>query len=158
MKRLFLLLTLATVMTAPAIAQTTSLGRLFFTPEERIKLDQVRKNGGNGATSKVIFIPAAPIAPGIVEATHEQIILDGFVKRSSGKTTAWINRLPQNENESPQGISITGQNTQSGTISMRLSSGKEINLKAGQTFDVVKGRIREGYEENPVPTDDVNKK
>ncbi len=110
------------------------LGRLFFSPDERAMLNRMRQKSG-GST---------------VSAT-DQITLNGLVRSSSGKTTAWINQLPQNENETPQGVVILqqGQTSRPSAV-LLLPSGKQIRLKAGQTFDAAKNKIREGYQGSEV--------
>ncbi len=116
-----------------ACAGAEPLGRLFFSPGERARLDQMRN--GNASAS----------APAGQQSPIEQITLNGIVRRSSGKTTAWINQLPQNENETPQGVAAQGQAAKPSAL-LLLPSGKQVQLKAGQTFDAVKGKIREGYQ------------
>lgn len=130
MARLIFLLIIAFLPGHAACAGEESLGRLFFSPDERAMLDRMRQKSG-GAT---------------LSAT-EQITLNGIVRRSSGKTTAWINQVPQHENEAPQGISVQQGQASKPSAALLLPSGKQVHLKAGQTFDTGKGKIREGYED-----------
>ena len=111
-------------------AETHKIGRLFFSPEERAMLDRFRQKSGSSAVS-----------------TTEQITLNGIVRRSSGKTTAWINQVPQHENEAPQGIVVQQGQTSKPAALLVLPSGRQVSLKAGQTFDTTKGKVREGYED-----------
>jgi hypothetical protein len=119
---------------AEAHEESHKIGRLFFSPDERAMLDRMRQKSG-GST---------------VTAT-EQVTLNGIVRRSSGKTTAWINQVPQNENETPQGIAVQQGKTSKPSALLLLPSGKQVQLKAGQTFDTTKGKIREGYEDSTAP-------
>lgn len=110
--------------------ESHKIGRLFFSPGERATLDQIRqKSSGN------------TISP------TEQITLNGIVRRSSGKNTTWINRLPQHENEAPQGVAVQQDPASKPSALLLLPSGRQVNLKAGQTFDTTKGKVREGYED-----------
>lgn len=109
-----------------APAESHKIGRLFFSPDERAMLDRTRQKS-SGST---------------VSAT-EQITLNGIVRRSGGKSTAWINQMPQHENETSQGVVITPKPS----AVLLLPSGKKVQLKAGQTFDTAKGKVREGYED-----------
>ena len=109
--------------------ESHKIGRLFFSPDERAMLDRLRQKSG-GST---------------VSAT-EEITLNGIVRRSSGKTTAWINQLPQHENETPQGITVRQGPASKPSTLLLLPSGRQVNLKAGQTFDATKGKVRESYE------------
>ncbi len=71
----------ALILCAPAfaIAAAPALGTLFHTPEERERLDRVRRGEPESA--------AAP-APGRTPA------VTGFVKRSDGRHTVWIDGAP----------------------------------------------------------------
>ena len=129
MARLIFLLMIAFLPGHAVCAGAEPLGRLFFSPDERAMLDRMRqKNGGSTVTAT------------------EQVTLNGIVRRSSGKTTAWINQVPQNENETPQGIAVQQGKTSKPSALLLLPSGRQVNLKAGQTFDTTKGKVREGYE------------
>ena len=119
---------------AEATTESHKIGRLFFSPDERAMFDRLRQKRG-GST---------------VSAT-EQITLNGIVRRSSGKTTAWINQLPQHENETPQGIAVRQGQASKPSALLLLPSGRQVNLKAGQTFDATKGKVREGYEGTTAP-------
>jgi hypothetical protein len=55
-----------------------TLGTLFTTPEERARLDQLRRGD--------------PVASTPAERAHEARIT-GFVKRSDGRSTVWIDGL-----------------------------------------------------------------
>ena len=135
---------LTTILFALPIADaySASLNRLFLSAAERNRLDTLRNSGLQD--DPVSTDPAAPAKP------TEQITVNGFVKRSSGKNTAWINSLPQNENTHTEGILVLGRTAKSPAISVQLPSGKTVKLKAGQTFDIGKGTMHEVYDE-PAP-------
>ena len=123
--------TAALLLGAVNCAGAESLGRLFFSPDERAVLEQARQGVRPGS--------------GPVSAA-EQITLDGIVRRSSGKSTTWINGLPQHEEGKTHGVTASGQAAKSSVLLM-LPTGKQLRLKPGQTFDASKGRVREGYED-----------
>ena len=112
------------------------IGRLFFSPGERTTLDQWRKNNGGDAP---------------ITAETEQITLNGFVRRGSGKTTIWINQVPQHEDAPPRGVAVLKPAAKTPFVPLLLPSGKKVDLKAGQTFDAANGKIREGYEDTATP-------
>jgi hypothetical protein len=64
---------------ALAIAAAPALGTLFLTPEERERLERIRRGEPES--------PAAPVAGGTPSVT-------GFVKRSDGRHTVWIDGAP----------------------------------------------------------------
>ena len=110
-------------------AESINIGRLFYSPDERAMLDQMRNSNGGKTASPT-----------------EQFTLNGIVRRSSGRNTTWINQLPQRENEAPQGIAVQQGAASKPSAQLLLPSGKRINLKAGQTFDATKGKVHENYD------------
>lgn len=78
-----MLLALALLQAAlPLLAATQELGTLFLTPQERERLDRLRR-GEPEAPAEL-----APTAPGAHSA------VTGFVKRSDGRHTVWIDGVP----------------------------------------------------------------
>lgn len=74
MKRLVLvLLTSLMAMPFPALAQSRELGTLFFTPDERSQLDRIRRGDPVGRAAR-----------------RGEPMVNGFVKRSDGQGTIWI--------------------------------------------------------------------
>lgn len=130
MARLILpLISAALLALAASVGAEPLQGRLFFSADERAKLDRIRQKSGG----------ASPTAT-------DQVTLSGIVKRSGGKTTVWINQAPQHGDETPSGIAVHAAPDSTGGVDLRLPSGKTVKLKAGQTLDTAKGNIREGYE------------
>lgn len=139
---LLLFLSLSTMTHVAAAAQ---LGRLFLAPETRATLEKARQSGTTDNKG------VSDSAPAYAPVEGDQIIsLDGFVKQSgSGKTTTWINSIPQHGHENPQGVTVLPSKTLPG-IGLRLPSGQSIRLQAGQSVDGVTGQIREGYESGTI--------
>jgi hypothetical protein len=77
-----ILFVLALCASAPASAADPALGTLFHTPEERERLDRMRRGEPESAPASV------PGAPGAASA------ITGFVKRSDGRHTVWIDGQP----------------------------------------------------------------
>ncbi len=117
------LLLLALVLAAtPAFAQ--EVGRLFFTPEQRAALDARRK----------ARVPDKPSATVVASPTTR---VDGFVQRSGGPSTVWVNGepLPEGSGDLPR-------------IGPRVSvplgeGGRRAALKPGQTLDRGTGEVRD---------------
>lgn len=83
----------ALVLTTPALASADELGRLFFTPEQRAKLDynyarEVRPDSDNRRT----------------------LAVTGIVQKHGGPRTVWINGVPQpagkSDERSPESASV----------------------------------------------------
>lgn len=77
------------MLLAGIVSAEETLGRLFFTPDKRELLDRQR-------TMNVLQTQELIEDP--------QIVVNGQVRRSTGKRTTWINGLPQNETETHSGV------------------------------------------------------
>lgn len=123
-RALVLALLCALAANAPA---AEPLGRLFFTPEQRAALDARRK----------ARVPDKPAATAVASPVTR---VDGYVKRSRGPSTVWMNgeSLPEGSPEAPRiegpsrGVSITvGE------------SGRRVQLKPGESLDRGTGEVRD---------------
>ena len=126
-------LTIALLLVAlcPAPARAQELGRLFFTAEQRANLDARRK-------ARVPDKPAATVVAAPVTR------LDGYVKRSSGPTTVWINgeSVADNAPEAPR-IDAGGA-ASSGAVSITVGEGgTRVRLKPGESLDRGNGEVHD---------------
>ena len=128
MKRLApLALLLALSLAGPAAAQ--ELGRLFFTPEQRTALDARR----------AARLPDKPAATAESPTTR----VDGYVKRSSGKSTVWVDGEAL-----PDGLQTEGLRVQRGSDPTRVTvtvgeDGRRIVLRIGETLDRATGTVKD---------------
>jgi hypothetical protein len=116
------LLLMAALVAANAAA--APIGRLFNTPEERHQLDLRRDTAA---------MPAAR-APAQAALLPEPVTVNGFVKRSGGKSTVWIDDVPRVQER-------FGGTDLRPTVTLRLPDGRNIQVKAGQTVDLATGSI-----------------
>jgi predicted small lipoprotein YifL len=109
---------------ASAAAAAQQLGRLFFTPEQRAALDARRK-------------ARVPDKPAAVLIESPSTTLDGYVKRSNGKSTVFLNGEPI-----PTG-SANAPRIKPGSVSVPASDagGARINLKPGEVLDRGTGEV-----------------
>ena len=101
------------------VAAQENLGRLFFTEQQRLDLD--RRRQANIQETAVV-----------VEST---VTVNGQVSRSSGRSTTWINGVPQESARRPRDparVTLPGG-----------EGAPSVNLKIGQTLDKVRGEIRD---------------
>jgi len=106
------------------------LGRLFFTPEQRAALDARRK----------ARVPDKPAATTVVSPTTR---LDGYVKRSQGPSTVWVNGDGQLET-SPEAPRIGANRRDDGRVSIGVGeSGARVGLKPGEVLDRGTGEVRD---------------
>jgi hypothetical protein len=106
-------------LTAPAAAE--ELGRLFFTPQQRQDLD--RRRTTNRAEEETPQIKEGPLT------------LEGHVQRSSGRTTTWINGVPQYDSHAsrdPARVTVVPNEGERG-----------VSLRIGQTYERTNGEVRD---------------
>jgi hypothetical protein len=125
-----------------ATASEPPIGRLFTSQRERASLDQDRQAGSKSRSDS---------RTQSTDQVGDQVTLDGFVRKNNGKTTVWINQVPQHGRENPQGITIVQSDHHSTVVSMQLPSGKNVNLKAGQKFDATNGKVTDVYSDLAKP-------
>ena len=123
---------------ACAAAQADELGRLFFTPEQRAALDERRK----------ARVPDAPAAA-LVESPSTR--LDGYVKRSGGKSTLFVNGEAIPEGSQGEGLRVIPDRSSAARATIvvgddahrvPLKVGQSLDRGTGAVHDVVKGKVR----------------
>ncbi|MGK5076337.1 hypothetical protein [Janthinobacterium sp. ZB1P44] len=124
-----------------AQAQSPQLGRLFLSPEQRAQLDAQRY--GPPAPDPALAAPPAPPPP---PPPAPPVELNGVVQRSSGRSTVWLNQETQNE---PHNRLARDKSGTPGALTLRLSNGQVVLLKAGQRYDPASGRVSEADEVQP---------
>lgn len=129
--------------TVPATAQEP-IGRLFFTPAQRSSLDVARIQRARATLStERVSEEAAPVA--------QTITYDGMVRRSDGKSTVWINNRPVNDQEPVSGATLVGRVRADGSVSLQIpQSGRSVDLKPGQSIELLSGAVEESYSRRPV--------
>ena len=116
---LSLFLTVATGQTSYADIP----GRLFFTPQQRATLDNARAQTHE---------PKAGPAP-----LSGSVTFKGYVQRSDGHTTVWVNREALHDQTLDHG---------KGPPTLRVPTATRwVPLKAGQSMDATSGSVEEGY-------------
>ncbi|MBI1966241.1 MAG: hypothetical protein HYV99_02490 [Betaproteobacteria bacterium] len=119
----------------PAVA-AEPLGRLFFTTAQRASLDVARSQKSR-TTLESEKSEAAP-AP-------EVVTYGGMVRRSDGKTTVWINNRALHDNERSAGTTMVGRVRPDGGVSLQHpQTGRSVDLKPGQSVELLSGIIEEG--------------
>lgn len=117
------LLSLAVIAPVDA-ADAPELGRLFFTPERRAALERQR----------AFNVQEAQTLQG------SSMSLDGVVYRSGGKSTVWINRQAQTENDSSRtGVSAVVSPGAPGSALLAPGEDAPSQLKVGETINRATG-------------------
>jgi hypothetical protein len=109
---------------APSTCLAQEVGRLFFTPDQRAALDARRK----------ARVPDKPAAVVVASPTTR---VDGYVQRSGGNSTVWVNGepLPEGTADAPR----VGPR-----VSIPLGEGgRRAGLKPGEVLDRGTGEVRD---------------
>jgi hypothetical protein len=112
-------------------AAAENLGRLFFTPQQRQDLD--RRRQANIQESAV--------------TVNSSLTVNGQVSRSRGKTTVWINGVPQESTRRPLDPARVSLPSGQGE-----TSESSVNVKIGQTLDKVRGQVKDPIEGGKILT------
>ena len=116
---------LALTLALAAAAQPSAgaeIGRLFFTPQQRQDLDRRRQTNAQESIAVVV---------------ESLITVNGHVSRSGGRTTTWINGVPQED---------THRSSNPAQLAIQPTEAEPtVSLKIGQTLDRARGEVREGY-------------
>jgi len=113
-----------------------SIGRLFLTPAERARIDATRTNTDSGERLDVLAVGRAkPI---------EQIVVNGFVQRSGGPDTVFVNGESFHD-ERPRADDIEllrGPDDESRVVVAKRNQGSA-RLKPGQAWDLHSDQVVE---------------
>ncbi len=114
------------------------LGRMFFTPAQRATLDDARKQnlrievGGDNEQ-------AAPVP--------QNVSVNGVVRRSDGKSTVWLNDRAVSgvSGQRAGGLNVSVSKNDNRVRLTVPQSDRSIDLKVGQTLEIVSGTVEESY-------------
>ena len=141
MKRGITLLALAGIsLIIEAAPAAEPLGRFFFTPAQRAQLDGARAQKSRAALSSEKSDENA--MPGI-------LTYSGAVRRSDGKSTVWINNQAINDRKAAGGV-VIDRLRPNGALTLQVpQTDRGVELKVGQSVDIVSGTIEEPYARHP---------
>lgn len=112
------MLLVLTALPCGAVAQE-KIGRLFFTPEQRIRLEHLA-NKPEGETTVII---------------SDKIQVNGIVQRNGGSRVVWINGVPQSQ-KGANGILVERDITPDSVPVKIPGTGNLVRLKVGQSIDL----------------------
>jgi hypothetical protein len=130
MKRLSVLLALGAWALAPSTGcADETLGRLFYTPEQRARMDVARQHERSVKIDEEESVPQSA-----------NILLNGVITRSDGKSTLWINNRIQNETSRAATVGKGGE-----VRIVTPDAKRTVPLKVGQSIDLSSGQVEEIY-------------
>ena len=122
-----LVLALGLLGAAPVGAQ--ELGRLFFTPEQRAALDARRA-------------ARLPDKPSVVRESPTTRV-DGYVARSSGRSTVWVDGEALPDGTQPEGLRVQ-RGRDAGKVTVTFGEqARRIEMRVGETLDRSTGDVKD---------------
>lgn len=154
MKQLFTVVVLCFLLSADGV-QAAELGRLFLTPAERAALDRTRHSVVEPLPEPTVDEPTLTnldIDDEMSEA-EAQITVDGYVSRSGGPATVWVNGTDTFQGDlSEFGIDARRVEVESSRVRLPIDGGEApVLLKPGQSFDPGMNVISDVYEGGDTP-------
>lgn len=120
------------------------LGRLFFTPDERARLDAERTASIEAPAAASVMPPPPAVVDALPETPPAPVTLNGIVLRGDGPSTAWVNGLPATRRELAAREDRQLRITRDGVEV--VDEAARAQVRPGQTFDPVQGRVSEAFE------------
>jgi hypothetical protein len=114
------------------------LGRLFFTPDERERLERQRAR------------PPAEAKPSLPGVT-----VNGVVQRSDGKAVVWVNGVPRPASAPAAENGLAARPLDAATVVVTTPEGK-VQVKVGETVWLAPGEGRGRGKETPLPSTGVS--
>ena len=111
-----------------ALAEENSIGKLFFTPDRRAALDGQRQ----------FDVQQARVLEG------DKLSVDGVVKRSSGKTTVWINGVAHHDRTVASEVQPRIGDRNPGRVVLQVGDGPPASLRVGQSINRTTGEQTDG--------------
>jgi hypothetical protein len=125
-------------------AADITLGRLFYTPEERAALEEARRRNIRAEEQAAeASKKAKPDGP-------RTVTLNGVVRRSDGESAIWVNGKPV-ENETSDGMRVRLTPDQAGVTVHDMEKGRTVRLKVGQHANLLTGKVEENYARREAP-------
>ncbi len=120
-----------------SLSLSAELERLFSTPSERLYLNQLRSSGKVAA-----MLPGSETNKGIEQPANAPVKFNGVVKRSSGRSDAWINGQHAGSDQM-----LTQKLDYLNRMRVQVpDSNRIVRMKPGQVMDPVTGRVSDVYE------------
>lgn len=158
---------LSAVILLPLIASATepqqplTLGKLFFTPSERASLDIIRQN--SKAPDRVVTADenSGEETEDAIEAEvtpSQPVIVKGYIRRSDGKNTVWVNDRAMSEKAASKEFSVGNLQKNTGQVAVTVNGQekKTVMLKPGQIYDPNSGQIYNHAKDVPLSYETVD--
>ncbi|PKO54576.1 MAG: hypothetical protein CVU26_01535 [Betaproteobacteria bacterium HGW-Betaproteobacteria-2] len=133
LKLVILLAITVQLLSINSISAAPLEGRLFTTPLERARLDQLRLTSKPPSKQELLEEETADV---VVPVAPRSVSVQGYITRSDGKKgTVWINDTPVQENDEAGDVRVRKLPQNGNQVQISIPSiGRDLNLKAGQVY------------------------
>ena len=136
-----LLLSVLAAWSGAAWAEAEPFGRLFFTPERRAALDYQRQFNVHQAR--------------VMEGTT--LTVNGVIRRSSGKSTVWVNGIPHDDNLLTSDVRPRIDPDDPSKVVLTTSQEPPVSLRVGESVNRATREKQDGLEGGQVAAKRENK-
>ncbi len=137
--------TLVVLLCSPLQAANEPMARLFYTPQERARLDTIRLSGMEPLRSTT----------NQESITAKTVTLSGILKKRQGGLRAWVNGKPLDASATDLPVRAGRDLTEQNQLPLLLPGGLTADPKVGQVVNLINGELTESYQqplESPSPT------
>lgn len=139
-------LCLVVLLLMHGVAGAAELGRLFLSPADRAAINAARErmSSAPGMQMSGPDKDARTEPPPALEVPTETVTVNGYVARSAGAPTVWIN----GRDTAPGKLSAPARDGQRIRVPLAHGAG-QVALKPGQSFDSGSRQVSDAYEQRP---------
>jgi hypothetical protein len=119
----------AALLLSAAPAPAEELGRLFFTPQQRAALERQRQL--NIQETRQVIEGAT-------------LSVSGVVRRANGRTTAWVNGIPQEADDPAGGVRVRVDRNDPARATLIAGEETPATLRVGEAVDRTTGETTSG--------------
>lgn len=115
-----------------AYFNASELGRLLTTPEQRHRIDALRKGKSPAGSDE--------------KSSPSDIKMQGVVIRSDGKSTVWVNGKNTLKSNRVDGVHVrlNSLNNKTDTVTVVINN-RPVRMKPGQVWSESSGKVTDGY-------------
>ncbi|MDF1817356.1 MAG: hypothetical protein P1U54_01830 [Immundisolibacteraceae bacterium] len=130
-------ITLISLLCSPLQAANEPTARLFYTPQERARLDTIRLSG----------IETLRSTTDQDSITAKTVTLSGILKKRQGGLRAWVNGKPLDASATDLPVRAGRDLTEQNQLPLLLPGGLTADPKVGQVVNLLNGELTEGYQQ-----------
>ena len=118
------------------------IGRLFSTPAERMRLDNLRSGVEEKVVVKQDVAVEKPKPVAAVKFAYKPVFINGVVRLSGGREIVWINGKRVERQSTQDGVQVSKKSGKGYSVTVK-GYGKAAQVKPGQVWNPDEGQVLE---------------